>query len=182
MLVQFGFDNLCYRFKCCGLKLLQIMTITVHRRLNQFVRMAARAYSTHLNSFVSSSEAFQILNKPSQTPSDDIFILDSSFNPPTNAHLALGISSLPSTRQSTVLLLLAIQNADKTPKPASFHHRLAMMELLARKIEQTSSATALIALSKHPRFVDKAKEVLSAFPEAQKVAWLIGYDTLIRIL
>jgi len=57
-----------------------------------------------------------------------------------------------------------------------------MMDLLARKIEYTSSASALIALSKHPRFVDKAKDITSAFPEMNTIVWLVGYDTLIRIL
>lgn len=58
-----------------------------------------------------------------------------------------------------------------------------MMQLLARRIERASpSATALIALSKYPRFVDKAKEVAIAFPSAKELVWLVGYDTLIRIL
>jgi nicotinamide-nucleotide adenylyltransferase len=46
----------------------------------------------------------------------------------------------------------------------------------------SSSTTALIALSKHPIFVDKAKEVAIAFPAAKELVWLVGYDTLIRIL
>lgn len=57
-----------------------------------------------------------------------------------------------------------------------------MMKLLAHKIETTSSASALIALSKHPRFVDKAQDVTKSFPEVKTVIWLVGYDTLIRIL
>jgi nicotinamide-nucleotide adenylyltransferase len=140
-------------------------------------------YSTQLQSFIHSPETFRILNLSSTPPNESaLYILDSSFNPPTNAHLALALSSLSRNKPSTVLLLLAIQNADKQPKPASFEHRLEMMDILAKKIESTSSSTALVALSKHARFVDKAKDMSISFPSIKKVVWLVGYDTLIRIL
>src|SRR5256885_1509424 len=154
----------------------------IRQRIPQAIRMS-RKYSTHLQSFINSPETFQILNLSSPSPNESaLYILDSSFNPPTNAHLALALSSLSQTKPSTVLLLLAIQNADKQAKPASFEHRLEMMDLLAKKIESTSSATALIALSKHARFVDKAKDVGISFPLIREIVWLVGYDTLIRIL
>jgi nicotinamide-nucleotide adenylyltransferase len=145
--------------------------------------MSSRLYSSQLQSFVASSKCFQIIKSSSHQLNDDtLYILDSSFNPPTNAHLALALSALSWNERPTVLLLLAIQNADKQAKPASFDHRLEMMELLARRIEATSSAIAMIALSKHPRFVDKAKEVAISFPSIKEFVWLVGYDTLIRIL
>jgi nicotinamide-nucleotide adenylyltransferase len=57
-----------------------------------------------------------------------------------------------------------------------------MMDLLAREIETTGSSTVLIALTKHARFVDKAKDVALSFPTVEKVIWLVGFDTLVRIL
>ena len=146
----------------------------VRQRILQVIRMS-RMYSTHLQSFIHSPETFRILNLSSTPPTESaLYILDSSFNPPTNAHLALALSSLPSNKTSTVLLLLAIQNADKQPKPASFEHRLEMMDLLAKKIESISSATALVALSKHARFVDKAKDVGISFPSIKEVIMACG--------
>jgi len=152
--------------------------------LIQVVRMSARTYSSSLQSFISSPDGFQIVNKSTRPiNTDKLYVLDSSFNPPTKAHFALALSGLPHDTPSTVLLVLAIQNADKEAKPASFDHRLAMMDLLAHKIEATSSTTtALMALSKHARFVDKAKEIEKAFPSTKELIWLVGYDTLIRIL
>src|SRR5277367_1480836 len=152
--------------------------------LLQFVRMSARTYSTHLESFISSPNGFQVVNT-SRRPinKDKLYVLDSSFNPPTKAHLALALSSLPHDTPSTVLLVLGIQNADKEAKPATFDHRLAMMDLLAHKLEATSgTTTALIALSKHARFVDKAKEIEKVFASTKELIWLVGYDTLIRII
>jgi nicotinamide-nucleotide adenylyltransferase len=154
----------------------------IQQRVFPVFRMSRR-YSAHLQSFIFSSKSFQVITSLPRLPNDGaLFILDSSFNPPTNAHLALAVSSLPPNQNSTVLLLLAIQNADKPVKPASFEHRLEMMELLAKKIETKVSATVLVALSKHARFVDKAKDMAISFPAMKDIVWPVGYDTLIRIL
>src|SRR5271154_5614845 len=114
------------------------MVITISRSSLFFTtRMSAQKYSVQLEAFTFSSASFEILNPRSRSSNDSaLYILDSSFNPPTKAHLKLSLSSLPAEQPSTVLLLLAIQNADKAAKPASFPHRLAMMELLAREIER----------------------------------------------
>ncbi|KAH7884385.1 hypothetical protein F5I97DRAFT_1889108 [Phlebopus sp. FC_14] len=77
-----------------------------------------------------------------------VSILDSSFNPPTLAHLALAksrppqhpTSPLPYTDSTTDydarLLLLSIRNADKSLKPgdATYVQRLEMMHLLAQSV------------------------------------------------
>ncbi|KAI0541358.1 hypothetical protein GGR58DRAFT_456792 [Xylaria digitata] len=89
-------------------------------------------------------------------PPKHILVLDSSFNPPTLAHHRMAISALSDPRYRTnaprdtkaeashgisetsaglrVLLLLAINNADKAPKPAAFPQRLAMMYVFAQDI------------------------------------------------
>jgi len=161
-------------------KLITVTQVALRRQVLSLMRK----YSTQLQSFTSSSDTFQVLNPSSRHSNNGpLYVLDSSFNPPTNAHLALATSSLPAERNVTVLLLLAIHNADKQAKPASFDHRLEMMELLAKRIQMKSQAiTALIALSKHPRFVDKAEDVSNSFPFVTEVIWLVGFDTLIRIL
>lgn len=70
-------------------------------------------------------------------------VLDSSFNPPTLAHQRMALSALAdqqqqqqrhAPRESRVLLLLAINNADKAPKPAAFPQRLAMMYVFAQDL------------------------------------------------
>ncbi|KAK6845547.1 hypothetical protein PG995_015657 [Apiospora arundinis] len=80
---------------------------------------------------------------PKQTPRT-LVVLDSSFNPPTLAHQRMALSALAdqhqpqqrqgSSRDSRVLLLLAINNADKAPKPAAFPQRLAMMYVFAQDL------------------------------------------------
>lgn len=66
-----------------------------------------------------------------------LFILDSSYNPPSRAHLALATTALrtstdPAPRR--LLLLFSTSNADKAAQPASFVHRMAMMMLFAEDL------------------------------------------------
>ncbi|KAH9481296.1 Nicotinamide mononucleotide adenylyltransferase [Psilocybe cubensis] len=114
-----------------------------------------------------------------------ISILDSSFNPPTLAHLALansrrsqgtntnnGNGETPS--YDAKLLLLSVKNADKTLKPgdATYEQRLEMMTLLAssvtRDAEQPSTrptplqdANVAIAIIDEPTFVGKSDALLA---------------------
>ena len=100
-----------------------------------------------------------------------ISVLDSSFNPPTLAHLALARSKPPeSTAQTDYdarLLLLSVRNADKAPPKAgepTYEQRLEMMTLLAKElkevpIESSSSQTTqnvAVAIIDEPTFVRKS--------------------------
>ncbi len=104
-------------------------------------------------------------------PSSQIYILDSSFNPPTISHLELGSYA----GHNSLLLLLATQNADKPMQPASLEHRVKMMKLLAKSFHRCG-----IALTKHAYFVDKARAIENHYPD-KKQTFIVGYDTLVRI-
>lgn len=166
-----------------------------------------------LSAFASSPLAFQILRTvPHPHPSISrqpraLYVLDSSFNPPTRAHLRICTSALLHDQVTTVpkrlLLLLATQNADKAPKPAAFEHRLAMMNVFAQELvkmvttsddkEHTQGGVIVdVGVTKEARFIDKAR-ILEAQEEytdhgnddtAKTVeqVHLIGFDTLIRLL
>lgn len=160
-------------------------------------------YASLLKKFTASSRDFEVL---ATIPADGcpapkiLYVLDSSFNPPTRAHLRIASSALlerldPSSR---LLLLLATQNADKPSKPALFEDRLAMMELFAHDLRShLATSTAApghtpslenipaidIGVTKKPYFVDKASaiETSGAYPTPLEQVHLTGYDTLIRI-
>ncbi|PVH84493.1 Nucleotidylyl transferase [Cadophora sp. DSE1049] len=163
-----------------------------------------------LQGFRTSNAPFRILSSipkplnstslPPPPPPKTLYILDSSFNPPTLAHARIILSALrSSTSASTphrVLLLLAIQNADKAPKPASFEERLAMMEIFAQDLLARSKSTSTpapeqsevgidIAVTTLPYFADKYPHISPSevypLPETEQVH-LIGYDTLVRLL
>ncbi|KAI0429018.1 hypothetical protein F5Y09DRAFT_311494 [Xylaria sp. FL1042] len=106
----------------------------------------------------SAAAADSVVPEPPRQSPKYILVLDSSFNPPTLAHHRMAMSALCDPRYRTnakrgsgvddytsrgikgtsaasrVLLLLAINNADKAPKPATFPHRLAMMYIFAQDI------------------------------------------------
>jgi nicotinamide-nucleotide adenylyltransferase len=165
------------------------------------MRQYLSKYASAVTSFASSSSNLRILHSTpsaSHPPPKTLYILDSSFNPPTVAHLRIATSALltdskPSPAPKRLLLLLATQNADKAPKPAPFEHRLAMMQLFASDLISSlspSEAEALpglgvdIAVTKLPYFIDKsaAIEESGVYPKDAQQVHLTGFDTLIRIL
>ncbi len=113
------------------------------------------AISRSLAQFASSDRSFQIIHTfpPSlaRLPTTRLYILDSSFNPPTLAHMRMCLSALRDEREKTqdkrkgvkrVLLLLATKNADKAAVPAAFDHRLAMMGCLAEDLRRALKGNA----------------------------------------
>jgi nicotinamide-nucleotide adenylyltransferase len=119
-----------------------------------------------------------------------ISILDSSFNPPTLAHLALINSQIPQQWRENSnnltdeghgydakLLLLSVKNADKTlmPGDATYLQRLEMMSLLTKSIHSDAMASTptgpaksdttfpnvAIAITSEPTFVGKSVALLA---------------------
>ncbi|KAI0601721.1 Nucleotidylyl transferase [Biscogniauxia sp. FL1348] len=89
--------------------------------------------------------------RPPRRPPRSLLILDSSFNPPTLAHQRMVLSAASSSSSPApaprILLLLAINNADKAPKPAAFPQRLAMMYVFARDLLDALATTTTTTTS-----------------------------------
>ncbi|TCD61127.1 hypothetical protein EIP91_009007 [Steccherinum ochraceum] len=119
----------------------------------------------------------------------NISVLDSSFNPPTLAHLALAKTPFPECFRSTPpkesdvfqakLLLLSVRNADKSLKQSDATHaqRLEMMLLLAQDLSSHGAVSSgdsqgvhtsehdsniAVAIIDEPTFVGKSKALLSS--------------------
>lgn len=125
-----------------------------------------------------------------------LIVLDSSFNPPTVAHARMAASAVRAAGpDARLMLLLAVHNADKKPKPAGFSARLAMMDRLARGLlplcrglDQLDGREPEIDLAVTTRalFIDKWRamtdsEFYRAAPPVETV-FLVGFDTLTRIM
>ena len=168
-----------------------------------------RAIQRTLQAFSTSSKTLEILRTVPHTPvkpfssPKTLYVLDSSFNPPTRAHLRICTSALlddgPKAGPRRLLLLLATQNADKAPKPAAFEQRLAMMSIFADEMVEEFKAEAGrqsvmidVGVTKEARFVDKARVIeecgyYSAIDDAGaedsvEQVHLTGFDTLLRLL
>ncbi|KAK2763948.1 hypothetical protein FQN54_009567 [Arachnomyces sp. PD_36] len=155
------------------------------------------SYQQALQQFSASSSPFRILETvPSSSSSNRttpavLYVLDSSFNPPTLAHLRIAYFALSTHTGSSparLLLLLATQNADKPSKPASFEDRLVMMSAFAQDLyerlrESRDSLSIDIGVTKNPYFIDKAAAISStgSYPQLVEQVHLTGFDTLVRI-
>ena len=86
-----------------------------------------------------------------------------------------------SAEAARLLLLLAVNNADKAPKPASFAQRLAMMEGFARALSDEVEVD--VAVTTMPFFNDKAQAISESgfYGHLGEQVFLAGFDTLIRI-
>ncbi|KAI5257150.1 Nucleotidylyl transferase [Aureobasidium subglaciale] len=160
---------------------------------------------TALKSFQSSDSKFRIvrsINPSASSPASPktLFILDSSFNPPSKAHLALAKSALHSSstkhHQSPfgLLLLFSTHNADKAPSAASFPERLALMTLFAEDLLRDIQGVADhddyvlpavdIGLTTAPYYTDKSSAISSDgaehYPGSPKHVHLLGFDTITR--
>ncbi len=179
-----------------------------------FMRTQLPSLEAALSAFKSSSCAFRVVRTVNPRPSHEasrppktLYILDSSFNPPSIAHLSLATSALrkPSPDDAhphRFLLLLSTMNADKAPSPASFEQRLALMTLFAEDLVQELSGASStssnrsaptippisipidIGLTTAPYYSDKSAAIdcaeSSPYPKGIKHVHLVGYDTLIR--
>ncbi|WBW75443.1 nicotinamide-nucleotide adenylyltransferase [Schizosaccharomyces osmophilus] len=131
-------------------------------------------YKKIVDNFRSSQDEIRFLDQ--QPPKEaDLYVLDSSFNPPHNAHLGM-CHFVP--EGSNLVLLLSIANADKTEAPATLDIRLTMLEALKQRIKNRNVS---IALCKYALFADKCV-CLSKYCSPKEQIYLVGFDTLIRIL
>mmetsp|Transcript_38972 Transcript_38972/g.64721 ORF Transcript_38972/g.64721 Transcript_38972/m.64721 type:complete len:290 (-) Transcript_38972:79-948(-) len=109
---------------------------------------------------------------------DSLAVLDSSFNPPTSAHMHMLDMAATRFGARWKLLLLAKQNADKPVVGATLPQRLQMMELLARA---DSQGHTLCGVTAHPLFVDKAIALQALCGVGSRILLLVGFDTWIRV-
>jgi nicotinamide-nucleotide adenylyltransferase len=180
-------------------------------RLANFRPLVAE-FGSALKTFQDSGARFQVLKTTTSdnwSPQDPknvttnspqtLFILDSSFNPPTVAHLSIAQSALrlSSTKYfqepHRLLLLFATSNADKAASPASFDQRLTLMsifasdlaEILNKNPQEYSPAAIDIGVTTDPYYTDKSAAIetegLEWYPTKPKHIHLVGFDTLKRL-
>ncbi|KAK4957944.1 hypothetical protein LTR10_004367 [Elasticomyces elasticus] len=164
-----------------------------------------------LDSFRSSGSKFRVLktvtpsNLSPQDPSPasdgdspkTLFILDSSFNPPSVAHQTLAASALHKScsdghpKPHRLLLLFATMNAEKAPSAAAFEQRLTLMTVFAADLLQTlkdskdhSAVSIDIGVTSLPYYTDKSAAINTEgtewYPSKPAHVHLVGYDTITR--
>lgn len=121
-----------------------------------------------------------------------ISVIDSSFNPPTLAHLAL--ASTGTAKFDAHILLLSVKNADKVAGPGetSPEMRLEMMRELALELEKRKGGNVAVMCCREPTFVGKSTLLRTELARITgsdtedgsgpiKLSFALGWDTLIRL-
>lgn len=113
---------------------------------------------------------------PEAQAAERLGVFPAAFAPPTFAHLALIQRARRQARLDAVLLLLNLRNADKGDLRRNLQHSVAMLELLCRRVPWLG-----LGLSSHPYFLDMLEALRGAGMQG-RVSFLVGFDTLVRIL
>jgi nicotinamide-nucleotide adenylyltransferase len=142
-----------------------------------------------LHAFSASPSPFRIVRtiNPTSTPPKTLYILDSSFNPPSIAHLALAISALRNpgvgdAKPPRLLLLFATQNADKKATPASYVSRLAMMTAFAEDLSLSLSSSqprpsSSPSAASSPKLISPQDDAPTAPPDLSQIPIDIALTT-----
>ncbi|KAJ9477403.1 Nicotinamide mononucleotide adenylyltransferase [Pseudozyma hubeiensis] len=180
--------------------------MTMASNIARAAASAANSNTSGVRLVYSTSSTWPFSSSSSSSSTINIAVLDSSFNPPSRAHLALLLSqpilARPKRTYDGHLLLFSTQNADKgsgKPGDASLSQRVEMMTLMAKDVERIQSASG------HPAnvavgLVDKplifAKSTLTwdllkqqqshdqhtaAAVASPRLHWVVGFDTLYRV-
>lgn len=118
-----------------------------------------------------------------------IAVLDSSFNPPSRAHLALATLTNGGREFDAHLLIYSVRNADKgLGSGASLAARTDMMTCFAKDIEVTLRARSpsyepnvAVALVDEPLVFAKSTLVHAFLGNAPHLYWVAGSDTITRV-
>lgn len=158
------------------------------------IQSMRESFKSSLSDFAKSGSSFKILCSvpdpgKSKAPVRTLYVFDSSFNPPTKAHMHLARSALREDSENKplrLLLLLAVKNADKAPKPAQFEDRLVMMTLMAENLQKELDEVVVdVGVTTEPFYYKKAEVVeesgaYEGLEDGEQVH-ITGFDTIIRI-
>ena len=110
-------------------------------------------------------------------PKGRVALFPGSFDPPTAAHSRIVRSTFKKGRFSRLLVVLDTENVDKASHTASLANRIALCSIAFRK-----EPRVLVAVSTHGRFLEKAGAVRRAGWVRGRVPFVVGSDTMERIL
>jgi len=108
-------------------------------------------------------------------PHQRLGVLPASFDPLTKAHVAL-VSEARKWGLDEILLLLDRRNVDKRSFGASLEDRVLLVTSFFKE-EDIS-----IGVSSHGLFLEKLRALKRLYPPSTKIYFLVGYDTILRVL
>ncbi len=134
-----------------------------------------------LNQLNPDEEPQALLVSGSPSPQTTIIVFPGSFNPPTNAHIALMKQArLFGQAYESVSLYAAISkrtvDKEKVERPTLLD-RVDLLDTILHKYLQDTG----IILFNRGLYVEQAQALRAAFPRVQHVFFLLGFDKIIQI-
>jgi nicotinic acid mononucleotide adenylyltransferase len=154
-------------------------TYLSERTLNRLRRTQA-----DLNRLQPSAAPLALVLPDSPQPQDNLIVLPASFNPPTNAHLALleQAQSFATTyypdQHWQVYAAFSKQTIDKEhiERPLLLDRVELLRWLLHRHLSQVG-----IILSNRGLYVEQAEAMRASFPDVERLWFLVGFDKVVQI-
>ncbi len=115
--------------------------------------------------------------KAGKKPEKAVGIFPSSFNPITHGHMAILRGAAKIKAFQEILLVLDTQAMDKEILGATLVDRLLMLLVLFEHHPQFS-----VGVSNRGLFLAKAEVVKEMYPKDMDIIFIVGYDTLARVL
>jgi nicotinic acid mononucleotide adenylyltransferase len=117
------------------------------------------------------------LTKDEQSNPRRLGLLPGSFNPPTEAHLALARSALATGWIDRLDFLLASRTVNKERvEGATLADRLLLLELVAAPTEQLG-----VVFVNRGLYVDQAELIHAALPMLAELWFVVGFDKIVQI-
>lgn len=140
-----------------------------------------RIIQKRLNRLEPKAEPQAVLLPGSPRPHDSIIVFPGSFNPPTNAHLALLKQARLYAREHEPMYLYAAiskQTVDKehVERPLWVDRLLLLEMLLQHRVPHTG-----ILLFNRGLYVEQAEAIRAAFPAVRRILFLLGFDKIVQI-
>jgi nicotinamide-nucleotide adenylyltransferase len=106
-----------------------------------------------------------------------IGILAGSFNPPTQAHLALATIARKFNKLDVVVWSISRVTVDKEQiTRAPLEHRLAMLTAIV-----ATRPHEAVALTNQGLYADQATALRNIFPKMKQITFIMGYDKVVQI-
>jgi nicotinamide-nucleotide adenylyltransferase len=117
----------------------------------------------------------------SPAPRGNIIVFPGSFNPPTNAHLAMLQQAHEFGRAHGGMQVYAAMNKRTTDKESVERPLLLDRILLLETVLHTHAPHTGILLFNRGLYVEQAEAIRAQFPEVKQLYFLLGFDKIVQI-
>lgn len=135
-----------------------------------------------LNSLHPENDAVALAIPGSPQPRGEIIVFPGSFNPPTNAHLALLKQARRFARARGEMMLYAAFSKQTVDKERVERPLLLDRVILLEQLLKTRLPHAGILLFNRGLYVEQAQALHASFSQIKRIFFLMGFDKIVQIL